>query len=294
MSNEIVSKIASKSTGPTTEGGKAIASKNATKTGIFSKGYLPWEDQDAKQAEWQALAKEWEVCTPTGIHFLRDIEQANLAQERLMYAERKVVEGAMQSSEVGANFVLRSGINEVVALDLPSWFFLEDDGGNKAYAIYLSQVYDQASELKKSYSDQLVANAQTRYPQLYDYVMKGYAHSNSFVMVLSKKYQKSMPTLNLVEVINEIVKNYRFHLIWAQEPVRYQHIVDGLRAEKMLEVLDFDKSNRYLTNFQNRRMRALQGLEALERRSEAKRLANVSMGLVSGSVESGAQAVKTS
>ena len=83
-----------------------------------------------------------------------------------------------------------------------------------------------------------------------------------------------MPTLNLAELMNGLVQEFRFHLLWAQDPKRYQTIIDGLRAEKILEVLDFDKSNRYLTNFQNRRIRALQGLETLERPAENRRLAS--------------------
>jgi len=264
----------SKSTGPKTDEGKAIASKNATKAGIFSKGYLPWEDQIAKQAELEALAVEWDVNTPTGIHFLRDIEQANLAQERLMYADRLIVEGAMQSVEVGERFVRQAGLDVKIISLLPSWYFLDDGGDDKAYALYLDQVYEQAADLKVHYSDQLVANAQTRFPQLSEYVLKGYAPNSSFVMVLSKKYQKNMPTLNLAELMNGLVQEFRFHLLWAQDPKRYQTIIDGLRAEKILEVLDFDKSNRYLTNFQNRRIRALQGLETLERPAENRRLAS--------------------
>jgi len=272
-----VSKVVSQSTGPITPEGKAIASKNATKAGIFSKGYLPWEDQIAKQAELEALAVEWDVNTPTGIHFLRDIEQANLAQERLMYADRLIVEGAMQSVEVGERFVRQAGLDVKIISLLPSWYFLDDGGDDKAYALYLDQVYEQAADLKVHYSDQLVANAQTRFPQLSEYVLKGYAPNSSFVMVLSKKYQKNMPTLNLAELMNGLVEEFRFHLLWAQDPKRYQTIIDGLRAEKMLEVLDFDKSNRYLTNFQNRRIRALQGLETLERRAENRRLASATV-----------------
>jgi hypothetical protein len=271
MSDSKSSKVVpsgSSSTGPTSPEGKAIASKNATKAGIFSKGYLPWEDQAAKQLEFQALAKEWGVSTPTGIHFLRDIEQANLAQERLMYAERLAVEGAMQSAQLGEEFAARANLDLTTARNLPSWYFLEDDGGNKKYALYLDQVYEQAGHLKDHYSDQLVAQAQTRYPQLYQFVMEGYGVNQSFVMVLAKEYQQRTPTLNLVAIINGLSEKFRFHLLWAQDSVRYQIIIDGLRAEKTLEVLDFDKSNRYLTGFQNRRLRALQGLDALGRRQE--------------------------
>jgi hypothetical protein len=262
----------SHSTGPKSPEGKAIASKNATKAGIFSKGYLPWEDQATKQLEIQSLAQEWGVSTLTGIHFLRDIEQANLAQERLMYAERLAVEGAMQSAQLGEEFAVRANLDLTTARNLPSWYFLEDDGGNKKHAHYLDRVYEQAEHLKNHYSDQLVAQAQTRYPQLYQFVMERYAANQSFVMVMAKEYQQRTPILNLVAIMNGLSEKSRFHLLWAQDSVRYQMIIDGLRAEKMLEVLDFDKSNRYLTSFQNRRLRALQGLEALERRQEILRL----------------------
>jgi hypothetical protein len=184
---------------------------------------------------------------------------------------------------VGQDFTARAGLDDRIASLLPSWYFLEDDGGNKARALYLDQVYQQAQDLKQRYSDTLVAQAQTRFPQLHEYVMEGYTPNGSFVMVLSKKYQKNMPTLNLVELMNQLATHFRFHLMWAQDPQRYQIIVDGLRAEKVLEVLDFDKSNRYLTNFQNRRIRAFQGLESLERLQEVRQLAKTTIALASSS-----------
>ena len=66
-------------------------------------------------------------------------------------------------------------------------------------------------------------------------------------------------------------------MLWAQDPKRYQIIINGLRAEKVLKVLDFDKSNRYLISFQNRRMLALQGLEVLEKRKEVRRLTSTTV-----------------
>ena len=260
--------IVSRSTGPKTEQGKAIASKNAIKAGIFSQGYLPWENQEAKQLEFDAMAQEWGVKSPTGVHFLRDIEQANLAQERLMYAERLVVEGAMQSVEVGERFAQAAGFEPVIARHFPEWYFLEDDGGNKKHAIYLDKVAEQAKHLRANYTDQYVAQVQARCPELHHYVMAGYQPSNSFALVLGKKYKQNVATLNLSAIGNELTEQYRFHLLWAQEPKRYQTIIDGLRAQKMLEVLDFDRSNRYLTCFQNRRIRALQGLDTLNRRQQ--------------------------
>ena len=262
------------STGPKTPEGKAIAAKNAMKKGIFSKAYLPWEDQEAKQAEFDSLVKEWGVNSATGVQFLRDIEQATLAQERLMYAQRLIVEGVMQSAQVGFEFAEQANIDVGLGRQLPSWYFLQDDEGNKAQALLLDQVYEQAEHLRAHYSDQLVAQAKTRYPQLYEYVMDGYTPTSSFVMVLGKEYKQSAPTLNLAALMNALHDKFRYHLLWARDAQRYQIMIDGLRAEKMVEVLDFDKSNRYLTNFQNRKIRAIQGLELLERRNETKRLAS--------------------
>lgn len=272
-----MSNMVSKSTGPKTEEGKTVSSKNAIKAGIFSKAYLPWEDQEAKQAELTLLAAEWGVRGPTGLYFLRDIEQANLAQERLMQAERLAVEGVMQSADISETFALRANVDKRIASLLPSWYFLEEDGGNKAHALYLDQVDEQAQHLQSHYSDQLVAQVQTRYPQLHRYVMEGYQPNGSFVMVLAKEFKQNTPTLNLAAIRNGLTEQYRFHLLWAQDPKRYQIIIDGLRAEKVLEVLDFDKSNRYLTSFQNRKMRALQGLEALERREKERRLGDAAV-----------------
>ena len=254
------------STGPKTEQGKAIASKNAIKAGIFYQGYLASEDPAAKQLEFEAMAQEWGVTSPSGVHFLRDIAQANLAQERLMQAERLIIEGVMQSAEVGEHFAKAAGFDLIVARHFPSWYFLEDDGGNKKHAIYLDQVLDQAIHLKAHYSDTYVAQVATRCPQLYQYVLTGYQPNSPFALVLGKKYKQSVATLNLAAIENELKEGYRYHLVWAQEPARYQTIIDGLRAQKILEVLDFDKSNRYLTAFQNRRIRALQGLDTLQRR----------------------------
>jgi hypothetical protein len=66
----IMSHVISQSTGPKTQTGKAVSSKNAIKAGIFSKGYLSWEDQEAKQTELIELAKEWNVTRPIGPAFL--------------------------------------------------------------------------------------------------------------------------------------------------------------------------------------------------------------------------------
>jgi hypothetical protein len=110
-------------------------------------------------------------------------------------------------------------------------------------------------------------------------------------MILAKEYKQNTPTLNLAQLMNALAEGFRFHLLWAQDPKRYQIIIDGLRAEKVLQVLDFDKSNRYLTSFQNRRIRAIQALEILKRGEQAKCLVESAITLPPGQAMSDCQKV---
>ncbi len=93
-------KLISPQTGPKTEEGKRASSKNAQKAAIFTQGYLPSEDIDAKQAQFEALAQQWGAQDSSRLMFLRTIEQAYLGIERQMLAERNLIEGAMQSLDM--------------------------------------------------------------------------------------------------------------------------------------------------------------------------------------------------
>lgn len=114
-----------------------------------------------------------------------------------------------------------------------------------------------ADNLKSCYSDQAVAQVKDTYPVLYAYVLNGYKEGSSFVSVLGHRYQQSMPTMNLVKLMNELKENFPNHFTWAQDPERYQIIIDGLRAEQMEQAMDLDKTNRYATNIQIALLRAL-------------------------------------
>ena len=263
-----MNQVIRKSGGPKTKAGKANSAKNAIKIGIFSKGYLPWEGQVAKQAEFERLAREWKVDSPTGILFLRDIEQAQLAQERVMRMERLMIEGAMLSVEIASQFAYHAPIDPLLVSRLPSWFFLEDDGGQKERALLLDEVFRQADDLKNHYSDQRVAQVKTEYPELYEYIMDDLPQQSSFVMTLAQIFKQSQPTLNLGALMNEISEDFHFHLLWASNPSRFQGIIDGLRAQKIMELIDYDKSNRYMTSFQNRKIRAIQGLIGLQQHAK--------------------------
>ncbi len=252
------------SSGPKTEAGIAVSSQNARKDAIFVQGYLPHEDVVAKQEQFSQLQAQWHAIDPSRQILLRSIEQAQLGVERMMEIEQKKIAGLMQSTTIAKEFCTRAGLSNVTPEKLPPWFFLASGEKDKQYALRAALIYDEALEFKNQYSDQLVAQVKDRYPALYQYVMARAKNETSFILVLGQRYTQSAVTLNLAALMNELHDRFPYHFIWAQAPERYQCIIDGLRAEQMEAAIDFEKSTRYATNFQNRILRGYSGLAALD------------------------------
>ena len=256
--------IKGQSTGPKTVDGKAVSSQNARKDSIFVQGYLPWENVDEKQQQFGAMVKQWNAKDPSRQMLLRSIEQCQLGMERMMFIERKKIEGLMQSTTIAYEFCERASLSEKIAHALPDWFFLEDGESEKLRAAKVSLIYDETADFKARFSDQLAARVKDTYPALFGYVMQGQKEGASFLMTLGQRYKQSAVTLNLATLLNELKENWEFHFIWAQAPARYQTIIDGLRAEQMEQAIDLDKSQRYATNLQNRMLKGFSALAALD------------------------------
>ncbi len=256
--------IKGQSTGPKTVDGKAVSSQNARKDSIFVQGYLPWENVDEKQQQFGAMTKQWNAKDPSRQILLRSIEQCQLGMERMMYIERKKIEGLMQSTTIAYAFCERASLSEKIAHALPEWFFLEDGESEKQRAEKVTRIYDEAADFQKRYSDQLAARVKDTYPALFTYVMQGQKEGASFLITLGQRYKQSAVTLNLAALMNDLKANWEFHFIWAQAPARYQTIIDGLRAEQMEQAIDLDKSQRYATNLQNRMLKGFSALAALD------------------------------
>jgi hypothetical protein len=256
--------IKGQSTGPKTVDGKAVSSQNARKDSIFVQGYLPWENIDEKQQQFGVMSKQWNAKDPSRQMLLRTIEQCQLGIERMMYIERKKIEGLMQSTTIAYQFCERAGLSEKIAHALPDWFFLEDGESEKQRAVKVARIYDETADFKARFSDQLAARVKDSYPALFGYVMQGQKEGASFLMTLGQRYKGSAVTLNLGALMNELNESYPYHLTWAQAPARYQTIIDGLRAEQMEQAIDLDKSQRYATNLQNRMLKGFSALAALD------------------------------
>ena len=250
------------STGPKTVEGKAVSSKNAQTHAIFTKEYLPWEDGKAHQQAFEKMCAHYRAHDPVRQGLLRSIAQDQLMEERLARALRAKIEGMLQSERIKMSFAQEAGLPLHGAHLLPMWYFALQDDGNKEYALYLSRVQEQAASLKQQYSDAIVPVIEQKFPDLYDFVMHGQLVKTSFLTVLGQRFKQSMPTLNLAAVINHISEKYPHHVDWAADSLRYQIIIDGLQAQIELEAMDLDKTSRYITMFQNRRLKNLQAIAA--------------------------------
>lgn len=262
--------------GPKSQAGKQKSARNAFKSGFFSKGLLPWEDAKRQEAQWEALVDYWGAHDPARVGLLRGLEFALLQQERLMVIERDKILGAMQSVDVALEFCKRAGLSTITYMNLPTWFFTIDDEGEKEWAIIVGNICLEALHLKDQYHDRLVGQIPKDYPHLYKYVMEQHKTSPSFLIALGQVYKQQTPILNLAALINELHERYPHHLTWAQAPERYQLLINGLRSEVTEKVVDVDKSYARAAAIQNRVLKSLAGLAAMNQQEvqalAAKRL----------------------
>lgn len=278
-----------KQTGPKTESGKQVSSKNATKGGIFAKGYLATEDVQALESQLARLYKQWDANDPTRQILVQCIHQTAISANRLALAQQQKIDAAMQSPNVRREFAQLAGFSLITCDNLPNWFFQGADHPEKAKAVYLDQVWLEAAALKQHYSDQLVAQVETRFPNLFHYIMSNQKTGTSFIAVLGQRYKQSVPTLNLGVAQNEIKEKYPQHLIWAQDPQRYEMYIQGIRADQVIDGMDYDKSIRYATAFQNlihKSIGTLTAMEQLDWQRQQQQLAQESIAVSSVLLES--------
>ena len=252
-------------TGPKTEAGKQISSKNAQQFGIFSKGYLACENQTLLEQQYLALCQQWGAHDPTRQIIVQSLHQAAICAQRLSHSQKQIIDAQMQSPNVRHLFSEMADLDPVTGHHLPSWFFQEADHPQKKIALLVDRAWEEAEELKRHYSDALVAQVQERYPNLHHYVMQREKPGTSFVSVMGQRYKQNVPSQNLAVLMNEIKEKYQYHLIWAQDPERYEIYIDGIRGQQMAQGMDWEKTIRYATSFQNQIIKACGALESMDR-----------------------------
>lgn len=259
----VAQKVANPQTGPKTVAGKNTSSKNAQKASIFTKGYLPSENPEQRQAQFELLCQQWGASDPTRQLLLRTVEEASLGYERLMLAMRQKIEGKMQSLDIAQEFAKQAGISVLEAMSFPSWYFKEGSS-EKAYASKILDAYAEVIALRRCFSDQLTAQIAQQFPNLYAYVMEGQRQGAIFSSVLGQRYRQATPLQNYATVQKEIEDNHKYHLLWAQDEERFETIITGIRATQVIEAMDLDKYTRYTTSFQNRIFKGIHGLAIVD------------------------------
>ena len=259
----VAKKVANPQTGHKTVAGKNTSSKNAQKASIFTKGYLPSENPEQRQAQFELLCQQWGASDPTRQLLLRTVEEASLGYERLMLAMRQKIEGKMQSLDIAQEFAKQAGINVLEAMSFPSWYFKEGSS-EKAFAAKVLDAYAEVITLRRCFSDQLTAQIAQQFPNLYAYVMEGQRQGAIFSSVLGQRYRQATPLQNYAAVQKEIEDNHKYHLLWAQDEERFETIITGIRATQVIEAMDLDKYTRYTTSFQNRIFKGIHGLAIVD------------------------------
>ena len=252
-------------TGPKTESGKKVVSKNAQKTGIFTQGYLPTENVTQKQNEFEQLCNEWNGHSVGRQMILRSIEQASLGIERMMVNEKIILEGSLQSLDIASEFCSMADIDPLRATALPKWFFSADeDDANKQFALSIDDVWHEANRLKMQFTDSIISEISKLFPNLYRYVVGVKTGNVSFINCLSERCEQSTVALDLAVLMNQILEKYPHHMLWASDPMRYQALINAVRARRMRNAVDLDKSTRHGTNFQNRILKGFQMLALMD------------------------------
>jgi len=252
-------------TGPKTESGKKVVSKNAQKTGIFTQGYLPTENVTQKQNEFEQLCKEWNGYSVGRKMILRSIEQASLGIERMMVNEKIILEGSLRSLDIASEFCSMADIDPLRATALPKWFFSADgDDANKQFALFIDNIWQEANRLKMQFTDSIISEISKLFPNLYRYVVGVKTGNVSFINCLSERCEQSTVVLDLAVLMNQILEKYPHHMLWASDPMRYQALIKAVRARRMRNAVDLDKSTRHGTNFQNRILKGFQMLALMD------------------------------
>ena len=251
-------------TGPKTESGKKVVSKNAQKTGIFTQGYLPTENVTQKQNEFEQLCNEWNGHSVGRQMILRSIEQASLGIERMMVNEKIILEGSLRSLDIASEFCSMADIDPLRATAIPKWFFSADDDANKQFALSIDNIWREANRLKMQFTDSIIPEISKLFPNLYRYVVGVKTGNVSFINCLSERCEQSTVALDLAVLMNQILEKYPHHMLWASDPMRYQALINAVRARRMRNAVDLDKSTRHGTNFQNRILKGFQMLALMD------------------------------
>ncbi len=256
-------------TGPRTAVGKFNSSRNALKKGIYTNAVMPGEDPQALEELAENLSETFEICDAAGEITIRRFLQHTLQANRLQTAQIDLIQAKMHSHSTRLNFCREVNFSPLAAEEIPGWYF-DDDPGPKENAEFIYEVFQEASQLKKHYTADLMLAAKSRLPNLWRGLMgePGSATQKVYATIgerLSANYKQQNPQANIQCYLDDLKEEKKYQLLWGENESRYVAVIAGLRAKATLDVISDPNLSRAEAALHRRSQELLASMVALKR-----------------------------
>lgn len=223
--------------GPRTDQGKKISSRNAIKVGLYTDVLLDHEDPQEIEELRQSLVEEWELEGTQGELVARDYMMTELKSQRLLQAQKDLVDAQMYMAEFRHEFAKQAGISTLERDRIPDWYFGKNTKP-KARAEIIYAAVCEAADFKSNHSVQKNIQARTLYPNLWAVVMGPNAINPDQTLCekLTVRFSKTTPTANLQAFVDHHLDASRFDCLWGENVDRYEAVLRGLRAKLIMDL----------------------------------------------------------
>ena len=223
--------------GPSTERGRAVSSMNALRIGVYSNALLDGESQGQVDAMVDELVQEWPGGGAERLLCARLYVQCAIKSARLHAAEVAITNSRMHSEDVRKSFCHRAGLPFEAAGALPDWYF-DTDPAPKEEAMRLWRAVTQAEGMLGSSIMVYGSGLRDLVPDLWAEVMGADALVSKITLLerLAKRYPAGRPEEVLSAFIEDYRERFSDELLWAGQHRRFGAIVEGLRADIVIDV----------------------------------------------------------
>lgn len=212
-------------------------SQNAVKFGVYSNTLLPHESASDVEALIQSMQENNPSHNPQVQMLIRQYVQILLRGKRLEDAQAEVYENHWARQDSRDEFCRQAGISPIWYGQLPDWYF-EQNSGPKKLAIQVGKSVGEAKQLIEHYSNNLLLNARTIFPNLWAEVMGSRAGNSNLTLDrgLEVKFMKKNTIKNLEAYIEDTNKARHFELLWTVHHQRYEALIRSLQAQALLNL----------------------------------------------------------
>lgn len=214
-----------------------MPTNNALKSGVYSNALMAWESAQEVEDAFQKICKEFEVKGIAGELLARQLVQTTLQVARLERSQANKVATVLNRRQARKEFADQVGLSTLIVDSLPDWFFSIDIEEYERAANCV-QCVEQAKDLRKNHSADLMASVQKVYPELWQMVMESDSRIRKYTFGewIAAKYQNSSPDLNLRALVQDLEKTYEFEMLWCYNEERYMSVIRNILAQAEIDV----------------------------------------------------------